>query len=647
MIAAKREMVDPVSNGTKMPYLPGLDGLRAMAVVMVILYHLELDWFPGGFLGVEAFFVISGYLITALMIGERARSGRVDMVSFWLRRARRLLPALAVLLLSVSVFVALFVPEQLVRVREEVVAACGYVTNWYLVVRDVSYFESFARPSPLLHLWSLAIEEQFYLVWPLAFWGGMRALGQRSFSVAVLVGAVASLVLMALLFEPYTDPSRVYYGTDTRASGLLIGVLGALYWRPWEDQKKGRPLGMEVLGVVGMLALTGIGLGISEFKPFLYQGGFLLVDLSTLAVVVVMADNRTRIAGLLGIAPIRWVGQRSYGLYLWHWPIFLYTGSHGVLGGTESWGLLPKLLVLCVVTEVSYRLFEVPIRRYGAWRAVSELVKTRDRAACWRAAPSLVLALLVTGATVVLVTTPAAAPKAEAQDSAPVLAEPVPVEEPLDAPPAPTESAESTGSTELADRVAAVKRDAAEPPVVHEVMVLGDSVMMGIQRRLADHDQLEAQVDLAESRSFSAGLSVLRALRRDRTLEAPVVVIHLGNNGVMREGQFDNFMRTLRKQRLVLFINLRVRHRHESIVNEQLREGVSRHPTAELLDWHSISENKPEYFRKDRTHLSHEGKVVFLEALLSRLDELHYQWLAETQPPAPAGGAPLMEKQDQ
>src|ERR687886_1892219 len=222
----------------RVPYLPGLDGLRAIAVAAVLLYHADLAWIPGGFLGVEVFFVISGYLITALLLAEWRKRERLDLRSFWLRRARRLLPALLLLLLATLTTFVLFLPGEVAKVRGDALSALGYVTNWYFILRQQSYFEVIGRPSPLLHLWSLAIEEQFYLVWPPLLLLLLRRWEKRGALVVALAGSLASAVLMALLFRPGADPSRVYYGTDTRAAGLLFGAALACVWAPWRDRER-------------------------------------------------------------------------------------------------------------------------------------------------------------------------------------------------------------------------------------------------------------------------------------------------------------------------------------------------------------------------------------------------------------------------
>src|SRR5919199_3682700 len=224
--------------GARLPYLPGLDGLRALAVTAVLLYHADLKWIPGGFLGVEIFFVISGYLITALLLSEWRQKGTISLKNFWLRRARRLLPALYVLLVVTLAFAVVFLPGEVAGLRGDVLAAVGYVTNWYLIFGQESYFESVGRPSMLQHLWSLAVEEQFYLIWPVVLAVGLGVgatrLRRRRVLTVALLGAAASALAMALLYTPGVDPSRVYYGTNTRATGLLFGAALAFLWSPGE-----------------------------------------------------------------------------------------------------------------------------------------------------------------------------------------------------------------------------------------------------------------------------------------------------------------------------------------------------------------------------------------------------------------------------
>jgi len=367
----------------RLPYMPGIDGLRAIAVIAVILYHAEFGFIPGGFLGVEVFLVISGYLISSLLILELLRTGSVNLKDFWLRRARRLLPALGVLLILTVAGALLFARDALFRLNQDVIGALTYSTNWVMIFRQESYFEAFSRPPLLRHLWSLAVEEQFYLFFPLIFVGGMAILSRRStgfgqtarrFIVAAFAGAIASTALMWLLFVPYEDPSRVYFGTDTRAAGLLIGVGLAFLWQPWRFARRLSNAGAMVMNVVGFCALGGLVvllLRIGEYDLFLYRGGFFVVSMLTAIVIAVTVHPQGALNPILGNRPLVWVGKRSYGLYLYHWPIFVLLRP----GVDVPWGRWPTLFVQVFLTvgiaELSYRWIEQPIRRLGfkAWFA--------------------------------------------------------------------------------------------------------------------------------------------------------------------------------------------------------------------------------------------------------------------------------------
>ena len=370
----------------RLPYIAGLDGLRAVAVIAVLLYHLGLDWLPGGFLGVEVFFVLSGYLITALLLGEIEQTSTISLKRFWLRRARRLLPAVGMLLAGVTVFVALAFRSELGELWSQLVAAMAYLTNWLLIFQDQSYFASFGRPEALQHLWSLAIEEQFYLLWPLVFLGGMRLLKRTWFAVAIGVAALASAAWMWLLYEPLHDPSRSYYGTDTRATGLLLGALLAMLWRPWRLAERPHPVSEQTIqrlklaaNIVGPVALAGVVwwcLALTQYDGFLFRGGFLALAGTTAALIAVITVPGTWFSQVMDNPALRWVGVRSYAIYLWHWPVFVFTrpGFDTRLDGWELHAF--RLAATAVLADLSYRLVEQPIRtgqlrrQFQSWLAV-------------------------------------------------------------------------------------------------------------------------------------------------------------------------------------------------------------------------------------------------------------------------------------
>jgi peptidoglycan/LPS O-acetylase OafA/YrhL len=352
-------------------HAPGLDGVRALAVLAVVAYHLgttgDPHALPGGYLGVDIFFVLSGYLITSLLIVEGWQTGRISIRKFYERRARRLLPALGALLLTVAVLGTFWLTDQAAKLRGEFVAALTYLTNWWLVVEKSSYFGGGARPSPLTHLWSLAVEEQFYVVWPLAMILLARFRVARRVVLALLaLGIVASSVTGALLYDPYGDPSRVYYGTDTRALAPLMGAALAFAVRPWWHRFSVRPAVRWSLDATGWGALAGLGalaILLHDNNPLLYRGGFPVIALLAAALVGVAGHPATLLGRWLGRQPLRWLGERSYALYLWHWPVCVLTRP-GVDVPVTGWAnAVARVLLSVGLAELSYRFVETPFRR--------------------------------------------------------------------------------------------------------------------------------------------------------------------------------------------------------------------------------------------------------------------------------------------
>ncbi|HLI37357.1 MAG TPA: acyltransferase, partial [Streptosporangiaceae bacterium] len=369
-------MPKPIRAGQR--YVPGLDGLRALAVLAVIAYHLGLGWAQGGMLGVGVFFTLSGYLITDLLLGQWDATGKLRLGDFWLRRARRLLPALFVMLAVVTAWITLLDRPSLPALRGAVAAAAVYVSNWWLIAQHSSYFARFGPPSPLGHLWSLAVEEQFYLAWPWLLLLGVRWTrrrrghhGDRAWLAALtMLLAAASAAAMALLYHPGYDPTRVYEGTDTRAFGLLIGAALAFVWpssRLRGDVSAGGRWFLEGTGIAG---LTVIGLLIwrtSQYSPFIYPDGMILLSVATAAVVAAVASPVTRVGRVLGWRPLRWVGVRSYGIYLWHFPIIVLTTpaeSHGSIARGAA-----QVAASIGVAALSWRFVEEPVRHgaIGRW----------------------------------------------------------------------------------------------------------------------------------------------------------------------------------------------------------------------------------------------------------------------------------------
>jgi peptidoglycan/LPS O-acetylase OafA/YrhL len=378
----------PKPVGRSQRYMPGLDGLRAIAVLAVVAYHLSSDWVPGGLLGVGVFFTLSGYLITDLLLGQREATGRLQLGDFWLRRARRLLPALFLMLAVVVAWITLLDRSQLSSLRGDVLAAAAYVSNWWNIVREASYFARFGPPPPLDHLWSLAVEEQFYLIWPWLLLLGLRFVpGRYRLAGLTLAGAALSAAAMALIYQPGVDPTRVYEGTDTRAFGLLVGAALAMVWpsrrlRADAISLRGR-LGLDGIGVVGLAVIGLLILRTSEYSPFLYKGGMVLLSVGTVLVVAALVHPASWLGVAVGWTPLRWLGVRSYGIYLWHYPIIVLTAPGMRERASLSLEVL-QVVATIVVAALSWRFFEEPIRRGAIGRIWAQ---ARFKVRWWRAAP--------------------------------------------------------------------------------------------------------------------------------------------------------------------------------------------------------------------------------------------------------------------
>jgi len=381
-------MPEPVRSGQR--YMPGLDGLRALAVLAVIAYHEQLGWAPGGLLGVGVFFTLSGYLITDLLLGHWCARGRLDLGDFWLRRARRLLPALFVMLAVVTAWITVLSPARLASLRGAVAGAATYSSNWYYIATHSSYFARFAPPGPFDHLWSLAVEEQFYLVWPWLLLIGVCCLrGRRSTAVRwlalpTLALAAGSAVLMVVLYHPGYDPTRIYEGSDTRACGLLIGAALAMLWpsRRASGPARWASLALDGAGIAGLAVIGLMIWRVGQYSPLTYQGGLVALSVATAGVLAAATCPGSLVGLALGWRPLRWLGVRSYGIYLWHYPVILLTSPANP--GPDLPRAAVQVAASVGIAAVSWRFVEEPIRRGALGRLWHRL---RDRQA-WAAQPA-------------------------------------------------------------------------------------------------------------------------------------------------------------------------------------------------------------------------------------------------------------------
>ena len=631
----------PLGERPHLPHIPALDGLRALAVASVFAYHADVAWAPGGFLGVDVFFVISGFLITALLLAEWRTHQWLDVLQFWKRRALRLLPALLLLLVAVWVAVPFLAADQAGRLQGDIRGALAYVTNWRLIFQHQSYFEATGRPPILQHLWSLAVEEQFYLVWPLVLWCALGLLRHGSRLVGWILGsALVSAGLMAVLYHPGTDPSRVYYGTDTRVGTILIGAALACVWSPWRLRRRPTVAARAMLVVPGTAALAVLGWSVTHFNQFsdtLYRGGFLGVAVAAAVLVAVISHPATPgLSTVLGCRPLVWLGKRSYGIYLFYWPVLMLTRAHYDVPLSGNVLLAARAAVTVGLAAVSYRFVETPVRTGALGRLWADL---RDRDSfpwsdrrAWVAAraAAVVLALGAVATTAVVARRGPAPPSflamqaaASAAPSATVgtLAAPAPA-----ATTSTTEAATTTVATVAPTTPSStvVTLPSAPPPPAApaalpagRVTGLGDSVLLEakatLEARLPD-----ASIDAQVGRQFKELLAEATSLRDSGQL-GDEVILQLGNNGPVTGSQFDDIMGILRNVHRVVVVNVKVPRPWEGPNNTMLADGVGRWSNAVLVDWHRQGAAHPEFFGDDGTHMGPAGVSVFVQMILANL----------------------------
>jgi peptidoglycan/LPS O-acetylase OafA/YrhL len=605
----------------RLGYIPALDGLRALAVIAVLFYHGDVGWIPGGFLGVDVFFVISGYLITCLLLGDWRLQGSIGFARFYLRRARRLLPALFLMLAVVSIYAILFLPDVVSGLRGQVIAAIAYVENWWLIFRDVSYFENTGRPPLLRHLWSLAVEEQFYLLWPVILGFLLKKWGhERKKVMAAIAGmALVSALLMAILYTPFTDPSRVYFGTDTRASTMLIGALLAFVWSPWRltgNTGRSAPIVLDVFAIVGLVGVLWFFLNAGEFDPWMYRGGFVVVALFSALLLAGTVHPAARFAPLVFAVPfMRWIGVRSYGIYLWHWPIFMVTRPHSDLPFTGIPLLVLRIGLAVGAATLSFKYVEEPVRGGAIGRRMAAFRRSTGEQRRQLTKGFLVVGGASALALIVIVV-------GLSGGSAPARPPGVPAEEQIvlgpDDTTAPIDDAAATTTT--VPGPTATTAPAAGPP--YRVLAIGDSVMQGAAETLKatiDGAGVLSQVDAAQNRQFSTGVDDLQRYADEGGLPSDVVVVHLGTNGAVDPADFDRMMTILANVRKVVVLTAKAPRPWEEQVNDVINSNRGKYKNLVIVDWHTIGGAHSEYFWDDSIHLRPEGANAYSRLVLSNL----------------------------
>jgi len=594
--------------------LPGLDGLRGIAVLAVIMYHADVSLLVGGFLGVDVFFVLSGFLITTLLIDELTQTNTVDRARFYMRRIRRLMPALFLVLFFSVLVSGLFVLDAAYHVRRDLPWAITFVLNWSYLFFEQSYFVNISRPPLLQHLWSLSVEEQFYVIWPILLVAlykvriGKLAPRVKIFfvSAALAIASTAWMIHLSVTngFPIPNDPSRVYFGTDTHAMGLLVGCAAAALWRYEKLNARLTPDRAAALNAIGLVSLAGLAyffVFVSELNEFLYRGGFLVLSLLTASLVLVAAHPGLKFGAILGNPVLKWFGDRSYGIYLWHWPIFVLMRSGIDIQWAEPIAFTAKIAIVLVVADLSYRFVEMPIRngaigtRLAIWRAAGV---PRPQARTLLASTLTIAVLTASLVGMYRVPTPDAGNLTgiggiTAIDDDP--ADQIVV--------VPTPNADPLISAQQAVQVRKDIQNKLAP------VVFGDSVVLSARDSLRSIIG-KVSIDAAVSRQPKVIADRIRA-RRDEQRLGPNVVIHMGTNGIVQESDLKPILEQLRDRNRVVVVNVQVPRVWMKPTNKMISTLVKQYPNVRLADWNSVSKGKKKYFAPDGVHLTKTGADVF------------------------------------
>jgi len=580
-------------------------------VIAVILYHADVPWAQGGFLGVDVFFVLSGYLMATITVDAVRTHGSLGLRRFWVGRIRRLMPAQVTLMVVITLVVMVWHHDELYDLRGQVIAGLTATMNWYLIATQSSYFEQLGRPPLLRHLWSLAIEMQFYLVFPpvLAALLTRTRVRRDHLVIAILVLAVASAVWMAILFEPGGDPSRAYYDTFARMGAPLLGAALALVWQPQQIRRApimtaGSQVFLAAIAAVVVLMVAFARVG--DRSAWLYHGGFLVVSMCTVVIIAGITHPGSPLGSrrMLGAPWLVAIGVRSYCLYLWHWPIFALLRPRVDVGW--SWGVdfVVRIVLTVGAAELTYRLVERPWHRRAPGTTLRESFAPRRGTAPRTSRVPSARAFTFSAIAIAIVALAMAKPTID------------PIAESLRAGSTALSSNSSTStpgpaSSTLPGQVTTTT--ALDPAAAKITTFVGDSVMLGAAPALFEQFGADTRIDAKVSRQASAMPDVLRALAANGPLGGKVVV-QVGNNGTVSPEELRAIADAAGGARLY-FVNVRVPRPWEGSVNATLANEVPKLPKASVIDWYKISDGNRDWFYDDGTHLNEKGRVAYADAV--------------------------------
>jgi peptidoglycan/LPS O-acetylase OafA/YrhL len=580
----------PVSGKVGVRHISSIDGLRAIAVAAVVLYHLGISWIPGGFLGVDLFFVISGYVITRLILDSINQSSALDLRAFYAARLRRIYPGFIFMVICTIIFIGVWAPEAIKRFLTDLPYALTGSINWYLVARNQDYFETIGRPPLLQHTWSLAVELQFYLIWPIILLTVLKYFGKKNvariaLAIAIISGVTLFIVSLSLDQANAKQISHIYFGTDTHSLGLFLGSALAVSWIPQNLSAAITKRAQDVIdgiGVVGLLGLISVFLFIDQSNANLYRIAFPLAGIFGCLVIISLVHPASRFAPIISTAPFRWVGQRSYGIYIWHWVIFQVTRPSVDLSG-QTWALyLARVLLVLALADISLRWVEIPFRQ-GAVQNWFRGMKYRSAKVKLRQQLSL-LTSIITVLAITSVISVQAINQAD-QISNQVLEEIIPIE------PNQQDLGSTTG-----------------------LWVTGDSVILGIRSKLESKEH----ISLINARVGRQAPELLAVMRVDQTsVPSSPVIFNLGNNNALSEQTVIDIFETIKNQPQIIVVNTAVPRAWKDANNEIISKVSARYPNVKLVDWDRISKGRPELFAPDGVHLSPTGSDVYVDLVLS------------------------------